>query len=75
MVEDNKDKLRTRLIEDLVDVTEDASRLGVPDIVWQGICFFTQMAIDCAPTVAEGRKLVKDAAKAVRKSPKKLIGD
>jgi hypothetical protein len=61
------DKLRSRLYEDLLDATENAQSLGVPELVWFGISFFTQMAIDCAPSVKDGRKLVKDASSTVRK--------
>ena len=61
------DKLRSRLYEDLLDATENAQSLGVPELVWIGISFFTQMAIDCAPSVKDGRKLVKDASSTVRK--------
>jgi hypothetical protein len=62
-----KDKIRERLFEDLLDTVEDAQRLDVQEVVWHGICFFTQMAIDCAPTVADGRKLVREASKSVKK--------
>lgn len=63
-----KDKIRERLFEDLLDITEDAQRLGVQEVVWHGISFFTQMAVDCAPTVADGRRLVRDASKSVKKN-------
>ena len=62
-----KDKIRERLFEDLLDTVQDAQRLGVQEVVWHGISFFTQMAIDCAPTVADGRRLVRDASKSVKK--------
>ncbi len=64
---DKNDKLRARLYEDLLDATENAQNLGVPELVWFGISFFTQMALDCAPSVKDGRKLVKDATSSVRK--------
>jgi len=64
----NEDKLRKRLYEDLLDATENAQTLGVPELVWFGISFFTQMAIDCAPTVKAGRKLVQDATKTIKKN-------
>ena len=63
-----KDKIRQRLFEDLLDITEDAQRLGVQEVVWHGISFFTQIAVDCAPTVADGRRLVRDASKSVKKN-------
>ena len=62
-----KDKIRERLFEDVLDTVEDAQRLDVQEVVWHGICFFPQMAIDCAPTVADGRRLVRDASKSVKK--------
>lgn len=62
-----KDKIRRRLYEDLLDTVEDAERLDVTEVVWLGISFFTQMAIDCAPTVADGRKLVREASKSVKR--------
>ena len=37
-------------------------------MVWHGISFFTQMAVDCGPTVADGRRLVRDASKSVKKN-------
>jgi len=61
------DKLRTELYKDLLDLTEKAQDLGVQELVWFGISFFTQMALDCAPSVKAGRHLVKEAAKTVRK--------
>jgi len=64
----NPDKIRQRLYEDLLDATENAQKLGVQELVWFGISFFTQMAIDCAPTVREGRKLVREASKTVTKT-------
>lgn len=62
-----KDKIRERLFEDLLDTVQDAQRLDVQEVVWHGICFFTQMAVDCAPTEADGKKLVRDASKSVKK--------
>ena len=62
-----KDKIRARLFEDLLDTVQDAQRLDVQEVVWHGICFFTQMAVDCAPTEADGKKLVRDASKSVKK--------
>lgn len=64
---DPHDELRTELYKDLIDLTEKAQDLGVPELVWFGISFFTQMALDCAPSVKEARHLVKEAAKTVRK--------
>tara|TARA_R110000796_G_scaffold51800_2_gene122217 strand:+ start:2274 stop:2489 length:216 start_codon:yes stop_codon:yes gene_type:complete len=61
------DELRTELYKDLLDLTEKAQDLGAPELIWLGISFFTQMALDCAPSVKEGRHLVKEAAKTVRK--------
>jgi len=62
-----KDKIRERLFEDLLDAVQDAQRLDVQEVVWHGICFFTQMAVDCAPTEADGKKLVREASKSVKK--------
>ena len=62
-----KDKIRERLFEDLLDTVQDAQRLDVQEVVWHGISFFTQMAVDCAPTEADGKKLVRDASKSVKK--------
>jgi len=62
-----KDKIRERLFEDLLDTVQDAQRLDVQEVVWHGICFFTQMAVDCAPTEADGKKLVREASKSVKK--------
>tara|TARA_R100000935_G_C2835861_1_gene168034 strand:- start:1823 stop:2038 length:216 start_codon:yes stop_codon:yes gene_type:complete len=64
---DQHDELRAELYEDLLDLTEKAQDLGVPEVVWFGITFFTQVALDCAPSVKEGRHLVKEAVKTVRK--------
>tara|TARA_R100000541_G_scaffold48220_1_gene55315 strand:+ start:495 stop:707 length:213 start_codon:yes stop_codon:yes gene_type:complete len=64
---DKNDKLRACLYEDLLEATDNAKNLGVPEVVWFGIAFFTQIALDCAPSVKEGRKLVKEAANTVRK--------
>ena len=50
---------------DLCDTAKE-SGLGVPHIVFLGIQFFTQLAVDCAPNEAEGRKLVKEAAEEVK---------
>ena len=61
------DKLRTELYKDLLDLTEKAQDLGVQELVWFGISFFTQIALDCAPSVKAGRYLVKEATKTVRK--------
>ena len=68
----NPDKIRQRLYEDLLDATENAQKLGVQELVWFGISFFTQMAIDCAPNVREGRKLVREASKTVTKTQELL---
>jgi|TARA_R110001599_G_scaffold331133_1_gene545793 hypothetical protein len=62
-----EDKIRTQLYVDLVAATEKAKALGVQEIVWFGITLFTQIALDCAPSVKAGRYLVKEAAKTVRK--------
>ncbi len=63
----NEDKIRDELFDDLLDATEKAQDLGVPQVVWMGITFFTQMALDCAPTVTDGRHLVSQATRSVKK--------
>tara|TARA_B100000927_G_scaffold284096_1_gene272584 strand:+ start:883 stop:1128 length:246 start_codon:yes stop_codon:yes gene_type:complete len=62
-----EDKIRDELFDDLLDATEKAQELGVPQVIWMGITFFTQMAVDCAPTVTDARHLVSQATKSVKK--------
>ena len=62
-----EDKIRDQLFDDLLDATEKAQDLGITQLVWMGITFFTQMAIDCAPTVTDARHLINQATKSVKK--------
>jgi len=62
-----KEKINDELFYDLCDVTEKAQDLGVPHVVYVGIQFFTQMALDCAPNKKEAKELIKDAIKNVKK--------
>lgn len=63
-----EDKIREQLFDDLLDVTEKAQDLGITQVVWMGITFFTQMAIDCAPSVTDARHLISQATKSVKKN-------
>ena len=62
-----EDKIREQLFDGLLDVTEKAQDLGITQVVWMGITFFTQMAIDCAPSVTDARHLISQATKSVKK--------
>ena len=62
-----EDKIRDELFDNLLDATEKAQDLGIPQVVRMGITFFTQMAIDCAPTVTDARHLISQATKSVKK--------
>lgn len=53
----------------LCDLTEKAEDLGVIHIAHVGIAFFTQMALDCAPTLKDGRKLVRETIRTVKREP------
>lgn len=61
------EKKHDEFFYDLCDITEKAQDLGVPHMVYVGIQFFTQMALDCAPSVKDGKDLIKDAMKSVKK--------
>ena len=52
---------------DLCDVTDDAENLSVPYIVYLGIGFFTQMAVDFAPTEKEGKKMVRELVTIIKR--------
>jgi len=61
MEQKKQEKLHNRLFEDLLDLTEDYQELGTQHLVWVGISFFTQMALDCAPmNEKQTKKFVKD---------------
>jgi hypothetical protein len=53
----------------LCDLTEKVEDLGVIHIAHVGIAFFTQMALDCAPTLKDGRKLVRETIRTVKREP------
>ena len=38
-----------------------AKSLDVPHVVYVGVQFFTQMAVDCAPSEEEGIKVIHEA--------------
>ena len=64
----DKEKTHEDLWLDLLTVTEEAQELGVPHIVYVGIQFFTQMALDCAPDEQEAYGMILTAIKDTKKS-------
>tara|TARA_R100001244_G_scaffold117927_1_gene87737 strand:- start:1052 stop:1270 length:219 start_codon:yes stop_codon:yes gene_type:complete len=69
MSKTKKEQAHDKFFYDLCDAAESAAEGGieVPHAVFVGIQFFTQMALDCAPSVKDGRDLIKDAMKGVKK--------
>lgn len=51
----------------LCDLTEKYQELGVVHMIYIGISFFTQMAVDCAPSSKLGKAMVRDVIKEVKK--------
>ena len=41
--------------------------LDVPHVVFVGIQYFTQLALDCAPNNKQAKELIKDAMKSAKK--------
>ena len=62
-----KEKIHDEFFYDLYYVTEKAKDLGMPHVVYVGIKFFTQIALDCAPNKKEAKELIKNAMKKVKK--------
>ena len=62
-----KDEIREQLFDDLINAIENAKDLDVQEVIWHGISFFTQMAIDCAPSVTTARRLINEASKSIKK--------
>ena len=60
-----KEAVHNKLFFDLCNITEESKILGIPHIVYMGIQFFTQMAIDCAPNKKEALELINDTVKEV----------
>ena len=63
-----KKEMHDKVFEGLLDLTEKYQKLGIVHMVYMGINFFTQMAVDCAPSSKEGKTMVKDVIKEVKRS-------
>ena len=62
-----QEKAYDQFYYDLCDVTDKAENLSVPYIVYLGIGFFTQMAVDFAPNEKEGKKMVRDLVTIIKR--------
>jgi len=69
MSKTKKEQVHDQFFYDLCDATEKAAmeNISVPHLVFVGIQYFTQLALDCAPNTKEAKDLIKDAMKSVKK--------
>ena len=61
------EEMHDKVFEGLCDLAEKYQELGIAHMVYIGISFFTQMAVDCAPSEKEGKSMVKDVIKTTTK--------
>ena len=54
----NEEQLYNEFHLEILDAIEKAEPLGTPMIAHAGLRFFTQMALDCAPTIVTGKLVV-----------------
>ena len=69
MKKSKKELAHDQFFYDLCDATENAAMedLAVPHLVFVGIQYFTQLALDCAPNNKQAKELIKDAIKSAKK--------
>tara|TARA_R110002074_G_C11983615_1_gene612161 strand:- start:256 stop:474 length:219 start_codon:yes stop_codon:yes gene_type:complete len=69
MSKSKKELAHDQFFYDLCDATENAAMEGldVPHVVFVGIQYFTQLALDCAPNNKQAKELIKDAMKSAKK--------
>jgi len=69
MSKSKKELAHDQFFYDLCDATENAAmeNLDVPHVVFVGIQYFTQLALDCAPNNKQAKELIKDAMKSAKK--------
>lgn len=63
----NEEKLYREFHLDICDAVEKAGPLGTPMIAHAGLRFFTQMALDCAPSEIDGLGFVLENIRDVRR--------
>ena len=63
----NEEKLYNDFNLELLDAIEKAEPLGTPMIAHAGLRFFTQMALDCAPSEIDGLGFVLETIRDVRR--------
>ena len=61
------EEMHTKVFDGLCDLSEQYQELGIVHMVYIGINFFTQMAVDCAPSSKLGKAMVRDVIKEVKK--------
>ena len=62
-----KEDAHNKLFFNLCNATKESEILDVPHIVYMGIQFFAQMAVDCAPNKEEALELINSVVKDVIK--------
>jgi len=67
MSKSKKELAHDQFFYDLYYVTEKAKDLEMTHVVYVGIKFFTQVALDCAPNKKEAKELIKNAMKSAKK--------
>ena len=69
MSKTKKELAHDQFFYDLCDATENAAMkdLDVPHVVFVGIQYFTQLALDCAPNNKQAKELIKEAMKSAKK--------
>ena len=55
-----KEATHNKLFFNLHNAAEESRILGIPHIVYMGIQYFTQMAVESAPDKKEALKLIND---------------
>lgn len=61
------EEMHHKVFEGLLDLSEKYQQLGIVHMVYIGISFFTQMAVDCAPSKKEGIATVNEIISFVKK--------
>ena len=61
-------ELHNKFFNGLLDLIDEVQELGTHHVIYFGIQTFTQVAVDCAPTLKDARDVIKAAIKSVKKS-------
>ena len=64
----DEEKLYREFHLEILDAVEKAEPLGTPVIAHAGLRFFTQMALDCAPSEIDGLGFVLENIRDVRRN-------